>query len=377
MSAPKKETMFEKIKRERAEKEAAAKAAQGGTTTEAVTLASPAPVASPSVQPASTPKVEAPPTTPTPIAQATTLPVATPQVVQQPQTSVITQPKAAPVASNLAYDDAPITEEEGLGIMIYGPKNGSKTTTALSVTLLPTKLHPNPTVEAPNEYKIACLSFDLQTNRIKKEIFKDNPNIVVFDPLKYRTKETDDDNLTSAVKTFNYIRHLLTSKSMTNPFDGAIYLGDFDFILIDGLEIFKETFEMAMKAMLNIPVYGLADWTCWRKRTDLMDDIDVICKRLPKKAVIYTSYTTFREVKEKNSGVVTLVEPKWAGNTKTKTGIVIRTEVVQGQNGKEYLAHVEGSKVLSMPTTNSALKIGYIEAGNKPVVIGLRALGNL
>jgi hypothetical protein len=254
--------------------------------------------------------------------------------------------------------------------MIYGGKNCSKTTTALSVTLLPTALHPEPTIDAPNEYTVACLSFDLQTNRIKKEIYKNNPNIVVFDPLFYRTKETDQDNLDSATKTYNYVRWLLT--------EGPIYQMKPHFILIDGLEIFKEVFEMAMKQMLEIPAYGKADWTAWRKRTDLMDDIDICCKRLAKKVVIYTSYTKFREVQEKGSNVVTLVEPNWAGNTKSKTGIVIRVEMTKNDSGgREYLASVEGSKVLSMPTTSAPQRVGYIDEHNQPQVIGIKALGTL
>jgi hypothetical protein len=341
----------------------------GGSTPSTPVAPTPQPTPQPQPAPVQTPApVTAPPATPASVATPAPAKAAEPLVQVKPaQPKVVVRHKGT---TETEWHAQPIEEEEGLGIMIYGGKNCSKTTTALSVTLLPTALHPEPTIDAPNEYTVACLSFDLQTNRIKKEIYKNNPNIVVFDPLFYRTKETDQDNLDSATKTYNYVRWLLT--------EGPIYQMKPHFILIDGLEIFKEVFEMAMKQMLEIPAYGKADWTAWRKRTDLMDDIDICCKRLAKKVVIYTSYTKFREVQEKGSNVVTLVEPNWAGNTKSKTGIVIRVEMTKNDSGgREYLASVEGSKVLSMPTTSAPQRVGYIDEHNQPQVIGIKALGTL
>jgi hypothetical protein len=354
---------------ERLKKLQAAKAGGSAPATPATPTPqpSPAPMTSP---PAATAPVATPAPQPAPVKAAEPLvqvkPVQ-PTACQTVQPKVVVKHKGT---TETEWYAQPIEEEEGLGIMIYGGKNCSKTTTALSVTLLPTALHPEPTIDAPNEYTVACLSFDLQTNRIKKEIYKNNPNIVVFDPLFYRTKETDQDNLDSATKTYNYVRWLLT--------EGPIYQMKPHFILIDGLEIFKEVFEMAMKQMLEIPAYGKADWSAWRKRTDLMDDIDICCKRLAKKVVMYTSYTKFREVQEKGSNVITLVEPNWAGNTKSKTGIVIRVEMTKNDSGgREYLASVEGSKVLSMPTTSAPQRVGYIDEHNQPQVIGIKALGTL
>jgi len=371
------ESTFERLKRERAEKEAAAK----GTTT-GVALASSTPsVSAPAV---ATPpqKVEvspvvgpekatmSQPATQTPTAIAT--PKLTPAPVVSPplptksltQSTVPTTTKTTTLEAE--YDDTPMEEEEGLGIMIYGGKGDGKTSLTYSVT----KLNPNA--------KIAVLSFDLQSNRIKKDMYDANPNIVVYDPQRYRTKETDDDNLQSAEKTFNYIRHLLTPKNINNPADGGIYKMKPDYILFDGLEIWKEICEMAMRSQCKYrPYEHFADWDAWRKRTDLMDDIDTIAKKLAQKAVVYTGYVKMQEVKDKQGNITSLKEPKWAGNTKTRTSIVIFVESETTANGRNYYATIESSKVRSMPTCGKKL-VGKINDQEKTVeMYGFKELGTL
>jgi len=321
-------------------------------------------------QASTTPSTPSTPT-PAPAPVQTTSTTAPPSPQPQPTQQVAPSPTAAnkKAEPKEGWDDTPITEADNLSIVICADKNGSKTTTAFSATLLPTKLHPNPTIDQPNEYRMAVLSFDYKATRVWKELYKGNPNIVIYDPLKYRTKETDDDNLQSAERTYQYIRHLLT--------EGAIAKGNFDFILVDALEVLKETFEMTMKKQMNMRPYEQADWTNWRKRTDLMDDIDLLVKRVAKKAVIYTAYPKLREVKEKGSQVYTMVEPAWAGNTKIKADIVIRIESKETNGVKEYLATVTGSKTLTMPTTSKPAVVGTVDANNVPHIIGLSALGNI
>lgn len=292
-----------------------------------------------------------------------------PQAQEKPLNSTTTLQASVPQTTTSTtlspeYDDTPMEEEEGLGIMIYGGKGDGKTSLAYSVL----RLDPNA--------KIAVLSFDLQSNRIKKEMYNSNPNITVFDPQKYRTKESDDDNLQSAVRTFEYIRHLLTPKNLNNPFDGAIYKLKPDYILFDGLEIWKEICEMAMRAQLRYrPYEHFADWDAWRKRTDMMDDIDTIAKKLAKKAVIYTGYVKMQEVKDKAGNVTSIKEPKWAGNTKTRTGVVIYVESETTASGRTYYATVESSKIRSMPTCGKTV-VGKINDQDKTVEIyGFKDLG--
>ena len=114
------------------------------------------------------------------------------------------------------------------------------------------------------------------------------------------------------------------------------------------------------------------NYGAWHQRTMFMDYIDILCKQLAKIGTFYTSYINYTKVKSP-TGEVTIVEPKWAGNVKTKTRIVIKVDSQTDSNGRSFYATVESSKVASVPTSGRK-KVGSIDNQGNIDLIGFKAL---
>lgn len=264
-----------------------------------------------------------------------------PAIPQPPRIEPLQAPKTE------EFDQSPVVEEQGLGIMIYGDKGTGKTTLAFTA-----------------DGTIACLSFDQQSNIIKKEMFANDSRITIFDAVRYYSQIDQDAILVSSTLTYTYILHLLSH---------AIKDIHPDWIVIDGLEKMKELAEYKMRGANNLrPFENFANWGYWHERTFYMDQIDREAKRVAKKGVIYTSYIYFRRVVNDQGEKIT-EEPKWAGNTKEKTRIVIKVERSTTTNGQEFYATVENSKENSVPTSGKKV-VGTVDAQGKPTVLGFKVL---
>src|SRR3989304_8958106 len=90
---------------------------------------------------------------------------------------------------------SPVEEEEGLVIMVHGDKGDGKTVLALSVV--------------NDGDSVAALSFDQQTNIIKKNIYGKNPKITVFDATRYYSSADQNKMLERASDTYDYILKLI------------------------------------------------------------------------------------------------------------------------------------------------------------------------
>jgi hypothetical protein len=148
-----------------------------------------------------------------------------------------------------------------------------------------------------------------------------------------------------------------------------------DWLLIDALEIYKEKTEYKMRSHQNLRPYEKISqdgWAVWHQRTNFMDAIDIYAKQLAKKGIIYTSYIAFKEVKT-TTGTITLVAPKWAGNTMTRTRIVVKVEGKKSTDGKEFFAIVESSKEASVPTASDKL-VGTTDNKGNFKIFGFKAL---
>ena len=358
-------SIFEKLK---AEQEAKRKQTAGQTADKVVEVPF-----SPQIQ---QPAMSAPPPTPQPTAEKTVEKVGSSSNFSTPtQPSTAPSPPPSSLMQKIAqqqpiqcvpepklptrkWDGTPVKEEKGLGIMVHGLKGDGKTTFTFSI--VDEKLNPND--------KLACVSFDEQSEIIKEGMYNSNPRIQVWDALKYYDASDDKHILESSSESYDFLVWLLGFDPLNPavPTDGDIYKFQPDWIVIDGLEIFKEKMEYKMRSHQGYQPYEFfANYGAWHQRTNFMDMIDILCKRLAKKGVIYTSYTKMQTVKDKATGEITIREPSWAGNTKTKTRIVIRVWAQSAQNGgRDFWAEVENSKVSSVPTGIKKLVGRQDGAGN-------------
>lgn len=251
------------------------------------------------------------------------------KVAEEPQTKEtkkepeVVQP---PVQNIGEFDLSPAKEGEGHHKMIYGDKGSGKTVLAFS-----------------EKGKIACLSFDLQSQIIAKDFppFKEK-NITVFDAVRYYSELDPEMKLESSERSLRYINALL---------DGPIKKLQPDWIVLDGTEIFTHICEMTMRARNNLqPFEGIRNLNVWKERNMYMNTIHRKASQVAKKGVIYTAYVRINTITTAQ-GETKREQPKWAGDIQYKTRVVIKVEAETMQDSRIFYATVESSKVTEIPTS--------------------------
>jgi len=248
--------------------------------------------------------------------------------------------KKSPIShENSATEEFDLSEEEPTGFishMWYGLKGGGKTGGALS--------YPG---------KIAALSFDRKTTKVKFSMYDGDKRIRVFDGIRYLDKDDAETWLESANKSYRYILKLL---------DGPIRKMKPDWILIDGTEIFiREICEMTMRARENLQAFQGVDFKLWEERNMFVDHIHNRCLKIAKRGIIYTAYVKETTSKiERGVIIEKAYAPKWAANIKTQVDTVIFVESLQNEDVREFWATVESSK---NPDIVTGLKVDITNSG--------------
>ena len=224
---------------------------------------------------------------------------------------------------------------------IYGEKGEGKTTMALSF---------------PG--KIACLSFDRKSSIIKKDTYKNDSRIKVYDMIKY-LDEDPNFYTKSALITYKYCQFVLEelAKGKSKP----------DWIVIDGLEIFSKIGEMVMRYNNNLkPFQGVINRNIWKERQLIMRKIHNRSRDVAIKGVVYTTYTQYDEIVEEGTIKTKAKVPKWTDVILWETDIVIYAYAKQDEKGKKFFINCVSSKM------NDIIKTGHIsEITNKKLPIDL------
>lgn len=230
-------------------------------------------------------------------------------------------PPAKPKRAKKEYDLSPEKVTLQRSFMIYALKGHGKTGLAFSF---------------PG--KIACVSLDRNSTRIKETLYNSDERITVYDGIRYLKKTSSEDWMESAVESFNYICNLL---------DGPIKESKPDWIVIDGTEILiRDVCEMTMRCRCNLQAFeGFANLNLWKERNMYADQIHMLALKYAKRGVIYTAYIDTTTLKITGGHIVEEErEPKWAANIKTQVGTVIFLKSEQTEDTREFWATVESSK---------------------------------
>lgn len=189
----------------------------------------------------------------------------------------------------------------------------------------------------------ACISFDQKSADIKSEIYNNDKDIHIYDGVRYLNKMTPDMFIKSADRSFEYLNFLL---------DGTIRALKPDWIILDGLEILvRDICEMRMRYHEGLQAFEPFDFKLWAERNLYVDQIHLLCMNIAQKGVIYTAYVNDKAIKIVNREIIeTKREPKWAGDVKYRTDVVIRLDTEEGDDIRKYVAYVESSKINAIKT---------------------------
>lgn len=218
-------------------------------------------------------------------------------------------------------------------ITIFGGKNSSKTTTALSF---------------PG--KIVALSFDHKTVPTWISMFNADPRITIYDAIRYMDYSSPDASLISAEFTFRYIYTILEAiKTKGEP--------EFpDWIVIDGLEEYLKIAENVMRWRNGLKMTQGVEWMYWKDRRLYIKQLFLKLASIVKMGVIFCTKYDFEEViisgvtKEKRK------KPTWVDIIEEQTDIQIETWSDEDkQSGVvTFSAHVTASKYAEFPTGRKA-----------------------
>lgn len=272
----------------------------------------------------------------------TTEPTSTPTSTEQPATTqtnedFFTQMKQSVPETDeddkIEFDEKdlkPIPSDQYVGKdkMIFGYKGSGKTVLALS-ELLEGKTY-------------CCLSFDNQTKVVRDTIFGIGDDVCpVWDGMMFHNETNEKTKVESSEKAIKYVLAVL---------NGPIAEFKPDIIFIDGTEILLNVCEMYMRKRNRLGmVEGFKNRSLWKQRNMYLDQIYRTANKIAKEGVTCTAYIDIREVTTA-AGEIKIEEPKWAGDIKTKSRIVIKVGSVEAEDNDSFYASVISSKLPEIPT---------------------------
>jgi len=223
------------------------------------------------------------------------------------------------------FDLSPMEGKTKITITVAGEKGESKTTFALSV---------------PGT--IGGISLDLKTDLIREwleSIGKRKPGeIKVWDGVKYYTADSGDDKsiVKAGEKNYRYLNSLLDSIE-----------GQYDWILLDGLEILHNICELVMRHNHKIgATEGFKEFAWWKERRMFLRTIHMKALKAARKGVIYTTYMEFvAELVENERTVTGKKHPKWVDVIMYETDVTVHCYHREDSVGKKrYYVKVMNSK---------------------------------
>lgn len=182
-----------------------------------------------------------------------------------------------------------------------------------------------------------CISFDRKAQRIKQYSYANNPEIRIYDGVKYY-KRTAEDMVPSAMENFNYLVGLLEFIATKE---------DADWVVIDNLERLHEICEMCMRHdNKKGPFEGFSNQNLWKLRRIYLTRIHALACKAAKKGVIYTVYSKVEDVDVVDGQIINRKEvPKYIDVVEEETDVIFQTKVVYSPSETKFQALVLSSKI--------------------------------
>lgn len=181
----------------------------------------------------------------------------------------------------------------------------------------------------------AVVCFDHKTSLVKEHMYGNNPNIKVYDGLKYYSRNPKD-CLKSAEKSLQYIIALLNEIAKTKP----------EAVIFDGTEVLTKMCEQEMRRKYGVTIYGgISNMNIWKYRNDLVANIHKKAIESCTKGVIYTIYTQIEEIIEDGNVKQKREVPKYFDTLMMETDIVLHAYSKRTKIGREFFIEVTSSKI--------------------------------
>ena len=236
--------------------------------------------------------------------------------------------------SKMKFDFTPHELPHKMVITIYGEKGDGKTTFAEGLG-----------------GRIVVLSFDRKSSAPKVYYHNNDPNIIVYDCVKYWNRDTDK-ILESSAFTWEYVKAILERlrEEQNKP----------DWIVIDGIEIFQKIAEFVMRHRHGLsPYQGVANMNLWKERNDILENLHRLAFDVAKKGVVYTTYTDQKELIEDGTVVVRKNVPRYLDVVMWETDIVLYIEKKFDDRNKlvEFWLRCDSSKFPLVIKTGAYINI--------------------
>ena len=232
-----------------------------------------------------------------------------------------------------------INAEDKITFFIYGAKNDGKTVCGYSLM--------------DKGDTALVISIDNQSHHalrevpyLREKIESGDIAVTVVNGTRYYDKSSQAIMLRTAQKTLDYILGVLNEYKTGNK---TINGKRPDWVIIDGTERLNGICEMVMRKNNGVRAYdGISNFNLWKERNQYIDDIHTKSFNLCTKGVIYTSYTTIKEIINNSTVVKSKELPKWVGQIMEETNVQIFVEADREGIKPIYYAKISGSKRQSL-----------------------------
>ena len=227
------------------------------------------------------------------------------------------------------YDEPKEQPRGPIIITIHGRKGKAKTAASIS-TLYAIK------GKGAKKKKALVIELDKKAKPIKKNLFKNDPRIIIEDASKYMKFRPAAAYMESCDKTIQYIFFLLKKYQDRK---------DIGVVIIDGLEVFLRGTEGRIRHIGNRPLTGGIPWELWNIRYLDIQEILNVSKNMASHYVVFNTKTRTKIIKDENDQEKEIEVIKWHSAIEDETDNVIKCTTLRDADGElHFMVHAETCK---------------------------------
>ena len=184
--------------------------------------------------------------------------------------------------------------------------------------------------------KLLLIELDKKAKPIKRNLFKNDPRIMIEDASKYMKFRPAAAYLEACDKTIQYIFFLLNKYKDRK---------DIGVVIIDALEVFLRDTEGRIRHIGNRPLTGGVNWELWNIRLLDIQEILNICKNMASHYIFFNTKTRTARVKDDNDQETEIEVIKWHSAIEDETDNVFKCTTMRDAEGElHFMIHAETCK---------------------------------